>query len=258
MRSFDDLARAGKILYAGVSDTPAWRVSQAQTLAGLRGWTPFVGLQIEYSLVERTPERDLLPMAQAMGLAVTPWSPLGQGVLSGKYNQPGAAEGARLRHEGAMPYLTDRNLRIAAEVGVVAGEIERSPAQVALRWLLQRSVPCIPIIGGRKRSQIEDNLRCLEFTLNEQQVKRLDQASHVDLGFPHDFLRSPTVRDFAFGGWLGKIDNPNDPAPTPLTATAIPAATAGAHRAPASARSRSTSHRPVRAGKHSRQRLQRF
>jgi hypothetical protein len=157
-----------------------------------------------------------------------------------------------------MPYLTDRNLRIAAEVGAVAGEIERSPAQVALRWLLQRSVPCIPIIGGRKRSQIEDNLRCLEFTLNEQQVKRLDQASHVDLGFPHDFLRSPTVRDFAFGGWLGKIDNPNDPAPTPLTATAIPAATAGAHRAPASARSRSTSHRPVRAGKHSRQRLQRF
>jgi aryl-alcohol dehydrogenase-like predicted oxidoreductase len=255
MRGFDDLVRAGKILYAGVSDAPAWRVSQAQTLANLRGWTPFVGLQIEYSLVERTPERDLLPMAQAMGLGVTPWSPLGQGVLSGKYNQPGAAEGARLRQEGAMPYLTDRNLSIAAEVGAVAKELERSPSQVALRWLLQRPVPCIPIIGGRKRSQIEDNLRCVDFTLSEGHLKRLDEASRIELGFPHDFLKGPTVREFAFGGWLGKIDNPDDPAPRPASVPEIPAARVRANPGPTTTGSRSTSRAQVSTRKRSRLKL---
>jgi len=258
MRGFDDLVRAGKILYAGVSDAPAWRIAQAQTLAGLRGWTPFVGLQIEYSLVERTPERDLLPMAQAMGLAVTPWSPLGQGVLSGKYNQPGAAEGARLRQEGAMPYLTDRNLAIAAEVGEVAKDLERTPSQVALRWLLQRPLPSIPIIGGRKPSQIEENLRCVDFTLSDGDLKRLDDASRIELGFPHDFLRGPTVRDFAFGGWLGKIDNPNDPAPRPAPVSVITAARAQASPAAALAHSRSTSRAPVSVGKRPRLKHKRF
>jgi aryl-alcohol dehydrogenase-like predicted oxidoreductase len=252
MRGLDDLVRAGKILYAGVSDTPAWRVSQAQTLAHLRGWTPFVGLQIEYSLVERTPERDLLPMAEAMGLGVTPWSPLGQGVLSGKYNQPGAAEGARLHQEGAMPYLTERNLKIAQQVGEVAKEVERSASQVALRWLLQRPVTCIPIIGGRKPSQIEDNLRCVDFTLNAEHLKRLDEASRIELGFPHDFLRSPTVRDFAFGGWLNQIDNPNDPAPRSAPVPVIPAARAQATATRASGPSRVPSRPRLSAGKRPR------
>jgi aryl-alcohol dehydrogenase-like predicted oxidoreductase len=180
-------------------------------MAALRGWTRFVGLQIEYSLVERTPERDLIPMASACGLGVTAWSPLGQGVLSGKYNQPGAAEGARLSQPGAMPYLNERNLNIAAEVVKVAKELGRSPSQVALRWLLQRKAPVMPIIGGRKPSQIEDNLRCTEFTLAPEQLARLEKVSRIELGFPHDFLLSKTVRDFAFGGLLGKIRNPNDP-----------------------------------------------
>lgn len=212
MRAFDDLVRAGKILYAGISDTPAWIVSRAQTLAELRGWTPFVGLQIEYSLVERTPERDLLPMAKALGMTVTPWSPLGQGVLSGKYNQKNAEQGARLSQEGAMPYLNERNLKIAAEVVEVAREVGRSPSQVALRWLLDRPVSCIPIIGGRKVSQVEDNLKATEFTLSQEHTRRLDQVSRIELGFPHEFLTSKTVRDFAFGGWLDKVENPNDPA----------------------------------------------
>jgi aryl-alcohol dehydrogenase-like predicted oxidoreductase len=212
MRAFDDLVRSGKILYAGVSDTPAWIISQANAIATLRGWTPFIGLQIEYSLIERTPERDLLPMARAMGLGVTAWSPLGQGVLTGKYNLPGAAEGARLSQPGSMPYLSDRNLKIAAEVLAVAKDLGQAPAQIALRWLLQRpGTPCIPIIGGRKLSQIQDNLKATEFTLPADQIKRLDAASHIDLGFPHDFLRSPIVRDFAFAGQLSKIENPNDP-----------------------------------------------
>ena len=211
MRAFDDLVRAGKVLYAGVSDAPAWIVSSANSIAQLRGWTPFVGLQIEYSLVERTPERDLLPMAKAFGLGVTAWSPLGQGVLSGKYNQPGAADGARLSQPGAMPYLNERNLNIAAEVVKIAKEVGRSPSQVALRWLLQRKAPVIPIIGGRKLAQIEDNLRCTDFLLSGDHLQRLDQASRIELGFPHDFLTSKTVRDFAFGGALSKIRNPADP-----------------------------------------------
>jgi aryl-alcohol dehydrogenase-like predicted oxidoreductase len=219
MRAFDDLVRSGKILYAGVSDTPAWIISQANAIAHLRGWTPFIGLQIEYSLIERTPERDLLPMARACGLGVTAWSPLGQGVLTGKYNQtapagePHPAQGARLKQGEGNRYLNDRNLKIAAEVVAVAGELSRSPAQVALRWLLQRpGAPCIPIIGGRKLAQIEDNLLAVDFTIPPELLKRLDAASHIELGFPHDFLRSPIVRDFAFAGQLGKIENPNDPA----------------------------------------------
>jgi len=260
MRGFDDLVRAGKILYAGVSDTPAWIISQAQTIAHFRGWTPFVGLQIEYSLVERTPERDLLPMAKALGLTVTPWSPLGQGVLSGKYNQPGTAQGARLRLEGAMPYLTERNLKIAAEVVSVAKELGRSPSQVALRWLLQRPVPCIPIIGGRKLSQIEDNLKCVEFALDEDQMRRLDEVSKIALGFPHDFLASQIVRDFAFGGSLSKIDNPNDPVTRdgPSVETMAAQRSAIASLAPASRRSGSNSRRLASAGKRPRLKHKRF
>src|SRR5262249_6278802 len=109
--------------------------------------------------------------------------------------------------------------------------------------------------GGRKRSQIEDNLRCVDFTLNEGHLKRLDDASRIDLGFPHDFLKGPTVRDFAFGGWLGKIDNPNDPAPRPATVPAIPTAKVRANPAPTSARPRSASRPHVSAGKRSRLRL---
>jgi len=212
MRAFDDLVRSGKILYAGISDAPAWIISQANTIAQLRGWTPFVGLQIEYSLVERTPERDLLPMAKALGLGVTPWSPLGGGVLSGKYNDKSHDKDSRLaRPDNPMPYVNDRNLKIAGEVVAVAKEIGKKPSQVALRWLLQRSVPCFPIIGGKKLEQIQDNVHCTEFTLDKKQMDRLDKVSHIDLGFPHDFLVSPVVRDMAMGGWMSKIENPNDP-----------------------------------------------
>ena len=206
MRGFDDLVRSGKIMYAGISDTPAWIIAQANTLAELRGWSRFVGLQIEYSLVERTPERELLPMAKALGLSVTPWSPLGQGVLSGKYNTGGAEKGARLTQQETNPYLSEPNLKIAAEVVAVAKEVDRSPSQVALRWLTQRAVPTIPIIGGRKLSQIEDNLKSVDLTLSEKQLARLNQVSHIELGFPHDFINSAVVQDFAFAGTLKKIE----------------------------------------------------
>jgi aryl-alcohol dehydrogenase-like predicted oxidoreductase len=204
MRAFDDAVRAGKILYAGISDAPAWIVSQANTLAELRGWTPFMGLQIEYSLIERTPERDLLPMAQALGLGVTPWSPLASGLLSGKYGKNTPAEQRRLDKAPFVP-VSERNLAIAEEVKSVAAQIGRSPSQVALAWVRQR-YNSIPILGARTVAQIKDNLGCLEFTLDEQQMKRLDEISRIDLGFPHEFLARDSIRQVVFGGTFGQID----------------------------------------------------
>jgi aryl-alcohol dehydrogenase-like predicted oxidoreductase len=199
MRGLDDLVRAGKVLYVGVSDAPAWRVSQANMLAELRGWTPFVGLQIEYSLIERTPERDLLPMASACGLTVTAWSPLGGSVLTGKYGRPaGAIDSQRVESNGAFGKLTERNLAIARRVEAVAARIGRTPAQIALAWLRQRTPPIIPIVGARTAAQLEDNLGSLTLELPGDAAAELDSASAVPLGFPHDFLA--LNEDWFFGG----------------------------------------------------------
>ena len=199
MRGLDDLVSAGKVNYVGISDAPAWIVSQANTLADLRGWTPFVALQIEYSLIERTVERDLIPMAKALGLTVTPWSPLGQGVLTGKYNGAQKAEGARLSGDDARP-ITERNLSIAQTVVEVAAEIGRTPSQIALAWLLAQGSDVIPIIGSRKAHQIEDNLACLDVTLNAAQREKLDAASKIELGFPQNFLSGSMMRGFVTAG----------------------------------------------------------
>ena len=199
MRGLDDLVRSGKVHYVGISDAPAWIVSQANTLADLRGWSPFVALQVEYSLIERTPERDLLPMARAFGLTLTPWSPLGQGILTGKYNGGGKEDGARLS-DGGSARLNERSLAVAQAVVDVAGEIGRTPSQVALAWLLAQGADVIPIIGSRKAAQVQDNLACLDVTLGTEQLKTLDDASRIELGFPHDFLQSPMVRGFVTAG----------------------------------------------------------
>lgn len=205
MRSFDDLVRQGKILYIGVSDTPAWIVSQANTIAQLRGWSPFIGLQIEYSLVERTPERDLLPMARAFDIGVTAWSPLGAGVLTGKYNQPDSIDGRLSDPKSARP-ITEKQLAIAQTVVDIANEIDRLPAQVALNWIRQQPGGIIPIIGSRKLEQLQENIACLEFELTSEQLDRLNAVSAIELGFPHDFLKSELVQSFAFGGVIAQID----------------------------------------------------
>ena len=210
MRSFDDLVRAGKVFYIGISDTPAWIVSQANTIANLRGWTPFIGLQIEYSLRERTPERDLLPMAKAFDLSIAAWSPLGGGLLTGKYNKKAGetAESEANRFDNLDGQkISDRDLQIAAEVVKIAEEIGCPPSQVALRWLYQQPGEIIPIIGSRKVKQVEENMACLEFELTSEQMQRLDEVSAIELGFPHDFLNVPMVQDFAFGGSLKLIDS---------------------------------------------------
>ena len=206
MRSFDDLVRAGKVFYIGISDTPAWIVSQANTLASLRGWTPFIGLQVEYSLRERAPERDLLPMAQAFEMGVTAWSPLGGGVLTGKYNRPAAESEATGRLTDSMFKISERDLKIAEMVVAIANEVGRSPAQVALTWLRQQPGSIIPIIGSRKVQQVQDNLACLEFELTPAQLQQLDEISAIELGFPHEFMKSDMVQDFGFGGSLKLID----------------------------------------------------
>ena len=207
MRAFDDLVRAGKVFYIGISDTPAWIVSQANTIANLRGWTQFVGLQIEYSLKERTPERDLLPMAKALDIGVTAWSPLAGGLLTGKYNTSETSSEAKRFDSTQTGKITDRDLKIAGEVSSIAAEIGKSASGVALNWLRQQSTAIIPIIGSRKVAQLQENLACLDFELTPEQMQRLDTVSAIELGFPHDFLKSSSVQDFAFGGGIAKIDN---------------------------------------------------
>jgi aryl-alcohol dehydrogenase-like predicted oxidoreductase len=186
MRALDDLVRQGKVLHVGACNTPAWVVARSNTLAELRGWTAFVGLQVEYSLVERSAERDLLPMAHALGLGVAAWSPLASGILSGKYADGTAGEGARLQKVAMRP-LDDRSLAIARGVGAVAAELGRPAAQVALNWLRAKK-GVVPLLGARTDAQLQDNLSCLEFTLDAPTVAKLDELSGVALGFPHDYL----------------------------------------------------------------------
>ncbi|MDZ8224389.1 aldo/keto reductase [Nostoc sp. ChiVER01] len=207
LRSLDDVVRQGKVLYIGISDTPAWIVSQANTIAQYQGWTQFVALQIEYSLIQRTPERDLLPMAKALDLAVTPWSPLGGGVLTGKYNQPPQADGEKGRLETFGGEISQKNLAIAQVVSEVATEIGHTPSQVALAWLHAQNGVIIPIIGARKLTQFQDNLASLDIILSPEHLQQLNEVSQIELGFPHDFLHNDVIRDRLFGGTFNTIEN---------------------------------------------------
>jgi len=210
MSGLDSLVRSGKILYIGISDHPAWVVSQANTLAQLKNWTLFVALQIEYSLIQRTPERELLPMAKAFGLTITPWSVLGGGLLSGKYSKKNFPSGDR---EAELKKLAERRnevkygpreLAIADAVEEIAEANGKTSTQVALNWVRQKGT--IPIIGVSKMAQIKDNLAAQEWHLTENEMHKLDQVSEIELGFPHDFLRSPVATRFFWGGTFDQID----------------------------------------------------
>ena len=211
MRAFDDLVRAGKVLYVGISDAPAWVVAKSNVLAELRGWTRYVGLQIEYSLLERTVERELLPMAADQGLTVLAWGPLRSGQLTGKYLpenvKQSEVDGARM-HSAMMKGFRNLNSSEDAtvrEVMALGQELGVSASQVALAWLRARPVPTIPIIGARKLSQVEDNLASVNVTLSAEQLARLDRASAITLGFPHEFLNSPAAQGIVFGGLRDRI-----------------------------------------------------
>ncbi|GIF51339.1 aryl-alcohol dehydrogenase-like predicted oxidoreductase [Asanoa ferruginea] len=183
MRALDDAVTAGKVLYVGVSDTPAWVVARANTLAEWRGWSPFAGLQVPFSLVNRDAERELLPMADALGLSVTAWSPLGGGVLSGKYHAGPSDERTRLSRDT----ISERDLGVARVVEEVAAELGVTPAQVALAWVRQRA-GVLPILGARTVEQLRDNLGCTAVTLAPEAVTRLETATGFTLGFPADFI----------------------------------------------------------------------
>jgi aryl-alcohol dehydrogenase-like predicted oxidoreductase len=207
MRGLDDLIRQGKVLYIGISDAPGWWIAQANTLAQLRGWSPFVGLQIEYSLIERTIERELVPMAKALNLGLTAWSPLAKGMLTGKYHGHGSSEQGRLNSDTMKDFMPDqqRTDRVITAVKAVSDQTGRSMAQVALAWLRCRPVPVIPIIGARKLAQLQDNLASINVALSAEQVKALDEASQIDLGFPYDIYAKEFVRANAYGGMRDQI-----------------------------------------------------
>jgi aryl-alcohol dehydrogenase-like predicted oxidoreductase len=206
VQTLDDLVRSGKVLYAGISDTPAWVVSQAVTLADLRGWTRFAGLQVPYSLLWRDVERDLLPMAHALDLAVTTWEPLGSGLLTGRYGTDREApEGTRITTTQYERLLTDRNLAIADTVNEVAAERGASSAQVAIAWVRaqQQRTVIIPIVGARSRAHIEDSLGAVDVELSDEELERLEEVSRIELGFPHDF----EGRAFAHGATFDLVDD---------------------------------------------------
>jgi len=200
MRGLDDLVRAGKVHYIGISDTPAWVASRANMLAELRGWTQFVGLQIEYNLIQRDGERDLIPMAKELGMAVTPWAPIAGGALSGKY-----LKGQKGRVPADSVRLNKRSTKIVEVVVDVAKKLDCSPVHVALKWCMQKDFVSIPIVGARKASQMKESLGCLDVVIPANLMKRLDEVGKPDLGFPHDFLARESVRDIVYSKVQDKI-----------------------------------------------------
>ncbi|MFE5327898.1 aldo/keto reductase [Embleya sp. NPDC056575] len=204
LRGLDDLVRQGKVLYVGISNTPAWQVSRMQAIADLRGWSPLVALQIEFNLIERTGERDLIPMARELGLGVVPYSPLAGGVLTGKYGRDDltatrTAVGDGTRRNLALGTLTERDLVIADVVKEVAAELDRTPAQVALAWTLRHPHVTAPIIGARTAAQLADNLGALDVDFTAAHLARLDEVSTIALGFPHDILAGDHIRTVTTG-----------------------------------------------------------
>jgi aryl-alcohol dehydrogenase-like predicted oxidoreductase len=207
MRALDDLVSAGKILYIGISDTPAWIVSRANMLAELRGWTAFAGIQIEYSLIERSAERELLPMAQSLDLAVALWGVAGQGVLTGKYLKDPQTPDDTKRAAVTGHRLTERNLAVARLVQSIADSKGCSSTQVAINWVRQRGQQMIPIIGNRTLEQLRQNLACLDYPLSDDEMTQLDAAGKIELGFPHEFLARPRLIEQRFGGIQTLLDN---------------------------------------------------
>jgi aryl-alcohol dehydrogenase-like predicted oxidoreductase len=199
LRGFDDLVSAGKVLYVGFSDTPAWVVSQAVAIAELRGWARPVATQFPYSLADRDVERELLPMAHALGLTATTWGALEGGALTSKYLEDGD-EPRRYERAG------ERVNTIAREVVSVAEELGATPSQVAIAWVRRQPWPIVPIVGARSAAQMRDNLGALDVDLGDEQAERLSEAGGFSTGFPRDFLESEHVRGLIFGDTYELID----------------------------------------------------
>ena len=189
MAALHDLVRSGKVRYVGVSDTPAWKVAQGQLIAEFRGWTPFIGLQIEYSLLERTVEGELIPMARELGLGVTPWSPLAGGRISGKYTRQNAGKVEGGRAALVAQRLDEKTYEVIDALQRIAGELDTTVARVALAWLRARPGVSSIIIGARTVAQLEDNVKSLDVQLTAEQTAALDVLTTPQLPFPLPFLR---------------------------------------------------------------------
>lgn len=201
MRGFDDLVRAGKVLHAGFSDTPAWVVARAQTLAEWRGYPPVVAYQAAWNVVERGVELDVLPMTRAFGMGLLAFNLLAGGRLTGKFNQPGGP-GEPTRARGANETQTaaaDALIRIAAELG-------RSPSQVAVNWVCRRAPNAIPILGARRPAQLADTLAALDFALTAEQLAELDALAPPVRDYPHSFWNDYIRRDLIYGRRVDEID----------------------------------------------------
>jgi aryl-alcohol dehydrogenase-like predicted oxidoreductase len=205
VRGFDDLVRAGKILYGGLSDFPAWRVSRAATIAELRGSSPIAGIQVEYSLIERTTEQELLPAGQALGLGIVAWSPLGGGLLTGKYRK-----GEKGRAEGLgrvfQPENSKQRTAIVDTVISVAKEIGVTPGEVAIAWVASKG--SLPIIGPRTVAQLEENLASINVKLSPEQIAQLDEVSAIPAVFPYTVLNDTETKQRFTGGKLEQFDAP--------------------------------------------------
>lgn len=209
LRGLDDLVRAGKVHAVGLSDTPAWVASQANTLAAWHGWSPFSALQVNYSLIERTSERELLPVADALGLAVTTWASMGAGVLTGKYTREASGTPADSKRAPANEsLLTEQTLRIAGEVDRVADALGCTSTQVALAWVRGRSERLLPVVGVRTAEQLDDILGSLDVVLPAEHRASLDEVSRIDLGFPYNLLRAPVEGQMVYGDLEPQIDLP--------------------------------------------------
>jgi aryl-alcohol dehydrogenase-like predicted oxidoreductase len=197
LTGFDDLVRSGKVLYAGLSNFPAWRVAGAAVRADLRGLTPVAGIESEYSLVERSAERELLPMAEAHGLGVLLYSPLGGGLLTGKYRE---GETGRLSARGDAVEGTAQRTAVVDAVLAIADEIGSTAVQVSLAWLRRRAelapTALIPIVGPRSPAHLEEYLGSLELRLDDQQYQHLDDVSAVQMGTPHEDVEAAIRHGF--------------------------------------------------------------
>jgi len=203
-RGFDDLARAGKILYPGFSSFPAWKVATAATIANLRSWVPISVVELEYSLLQRASEREILPMTEAFGLGVLGYSSLAAGILTAKYRRGETGRATELK--SSVPFADADNESVLDMLVSVADEIGTTPGRVAIAWVMSKKV--LPILGAKTLSQLEDNLASSEIKLSPDQIRRLDESSNVPLGYPHQMLASEGVRNLLTGNRDQLIDYP--------------------------------------------------
>lgn len=209
LRGFDDLVRAGKILYAGLSNFPAWRIARAATIADLRGTVPIAGIQVEHSLVQRATEQDVISAAQALGIGVVAYSPLGGGVLTGKYRhgQDKARRNEAWAGAGFQAENSPQRTAIIDTVIAVAGEADVTPGEVAIAWVAAKG--SLPIVGPRTLAQLKANLAAAQVTLSTEQIRRLDEVSAIPRSYPYTVLDDPRIKDLITGGKNDRIDAPS-------------------------------------------------